>query len=641
MRLIELIDKVFSEVSGNLAKDFIAEISRFHRIQASPGFHEAALFVRDTLAELGYEPVLHEFPADGRNVYLDGWRAPIGWEVVKAELRVVKPKRILLGKYPDLPTLVVAHSASRPEGVEAELVDVGTGMLDEEYKVDVEGKFVLASGRARIVHEKAVVERGAIGIIVYNEKLDAPNAIPYTALWPTADELNKVGLAFAISYRQALRLKSLLKQRGSLTLYGMVESRFFQSHLEVVEATTPGEVDRYVLLIAHLCHPKPGAHDNASGSGTLLEIARALQELLNKGFKLNLGIKFLWVPEFYGTIAYIDSHEEFVEKFKAVINLDMVGASQEKTGGTLTVVGIAPFNPTFLPLLAYYSLKECAKPLKYYSGHEVLPPIKYNLVPYIGGSDHHVFVDPVWGIPATAYIEWPDKYYHTSLDVIDNLDPRVLKVVGSAALSLALYIANFDDRTLTESTYICKAVAKRYLEEKFLELLKSEYEYANLRLKYLGKWMRKAIESLKVFAKDPNEEELIKNTAKELQESIASVALDLVRLKDHELIKTGEVKKIEDKRVLKRTKRCPLYLSDVLRRLPRTEREYFNNILFVKRIRLGHDIVYFLFDGRRSVSDVFEEYYAYYKDVDVEVFIKLVDALVKTGWLEEVTHHNV
>jgi len=635
MRFIEIVGKALTEISGNLAKDYVMEISRFHRIQASPGFHEAALFIKDTLAELGYEPKLHKFPADGKRVYLDGWVAPIGWRVFEAELKVTKPEKVNIGRYPEIPTLVIARSASKPDGIEAELIDVGTGMFDNEYKVDVEGKFVLASGRARIVHEKAVKERGAIGIIIYNEKLEVPDAVPYVAIWPTLDEIDKVGLGFSISYRQALRLKNLLKRKGSLTVYGMVKSEFFQSHLEVVEAEIEGSLNEYVLLIAHLCHPKPGAHDNASGSGLLLEIARALQKLIEKEFKLNLGVKFLWVPEFYGTIAYVDSYKDSIRNIKAVVNLDMVGASQEKTGGVLTVVGVAPFNPTFLPLLAYYTLKESAKPLRYYSDHEMLPSLKYTLVPYIDGSDHHVFIDPIWSIPATAYTEWPDKYYHTNLDSVDNLSPKILKIVGSATLALALYLASFNNKSLIESVCICDSVARSYVEERFLELLKDGYEYASLKLKYLGKWMSEAISSLELLVENPKVKEAVIKRSREFKEYVASKASALARLKDCGCIKTVKIKRVDDTRVLMRTKKCPLHLGNVLKRLPKAEREYFIRYLFVERKSFGHDIIYFLFDGKRKVTDVFEEYYAHYKDADPDTFTRLVDALVKTGWLKE------
>ncbi len=634
MQFLEVLGKVSKVISGYIAKDYIANISQYHRIQASPGYHEAILYVRDTLKDLGYDPVIHKFPADGSTLLFNAWRVPIGWEVRDGELRVVKPEEILLGRFRDTPTLIVAHSGSKPEGIEAELVDVGTGMLDEEYKYDVSGKFVLASGRASIVHEKAVIERGAVGIIVYRESTEVPNAIPYVGLWPSSDIIGKMGLAFSISYNQALRLKKLLKRGEKVVIYGRVDSRFFNSNLEVLEVNVPGEVDEYILLIAHLCHPKYGSHDNASGSGLLLELARSVKELIGKGFKLKYGLKFLWVPEFFGTIAYVEKFQDNVRKIKAVINLDMVGANQEKTGGVLTVIGYAPFNPTFLPWLAYYSLKQSVKPIEYYGGYRVLPPIKYTMVPYIDGSDHHVFIDPIWNIPSTAFIEWPDKYYHTNLDTIDNIDPKMLEIVGKASLSLALYLATFDRKAFIESLSICSSLIRSYVEEQFLNLMKLEYNYAILKLRYLNSWITKSLASIARFAE--NEELMSKVNAlvNEISNEINSKLKTLDELKENGLLKVGKLKVLTDERVLRRTKKCPIFMREVLRVLPKEDKEFYIRKFYVEGRRLHTDIIYFLFDGKKSVSKVFEEYYAWYHDVDPVLFSKIVDFLIKAKWLE-------
>ncbi len=631
----ELASKCLSAVSGTAAKDYAMAISRFHRIQASPGYREAALFVADALSDMGYDVALHEFPADGRRVYLGGWRAPMGWEVTRGELRVVRPEEVELGRYPDVPTLVVAHSASRPEGVEAELVDVGTGVLDEEYGADVEGKFVLASGPARVVHEKAVTERGAVGLVLYRELLDAPDAVPYAALWPSADEVGRLGVAFSISYRQALRLKSMLR-RGPVVLRGSVESRFFAGRLEVVEATLPGEADEYVLLIAHLCHPRPGAHDNASGSGLLLELARAAKELAEGGAKLALGLKFMWVPEFSGTVAYLEAREDVVRRVRAVVNLDMVGASQERTGGVVTVVGVSPFSPTFLPLLAYHALRECLRPLEHYGGRRVLPPLRLSLVPYAGGSDHHVFADPQLGVHVAAFIEWPDRYYHTSMDVADNLDPGVLRSVGAAALTAAACVASADDALIVESAHVCACVAEEYFSAKLVELLKSGREYASLASHKLAGWLADGVASLARLAGGREAGEAVSRVAEELRgrlERRAEAAVrDLGRVGS---LKSVRLKRVDDPRVLRRARRCPLRLSDVIARLPRDKREALRRLIYVEKRRLEADVAYYLFDGRRSVQQVFEELYAFREDVDAEGFRALVDALLEAGWLEE------
>ncbi|HYB68407.1 MAG TPA: hypothetical protein VEC97_02575, partial [Candidatus Acidoferrales bacterium] len=61
---------VKEEISGNVAKSFVAQISRFHRIQASTMFHEAAEYVKSELLEIGLsDAAIEQFPADGKKKY--------------------------------------------------------------------------------------------------------------------------------------------------------------------------------------------------------------------------------------------------------------------------------------------------------------------------------------------------------------------------------------------------------------------------------------------------------------------------------------------------------------------------------------------------------------------------------------------
>jgi len=64
------LDLLLDELSGKIAKDQAVEISKFHRIQASPGFHAAAVYVQEELRRAGIEKVsLEESPADGKTKY--------------------------------------------------------------------------------------------------------------------------------------------------------------------------------------------------------------------------------------------------------------------------------------------------------------------------------------------------------------------------------------------------------------------------------------------------------------------------------------------------------------------------------------------------------------------------------------------
>ncbi|NIW11051.1 MAG: DUF4910 domain-containing protein, partial [Gammaproteobacteria bacterium] len=167
-----------------------------------------------------------------------------------------------------------------------------------------------------------VYKRGAAGVITdtltyeiknFRESIDLPDAHAYQAIWPTKEELNKVTFGFSITKRQGNQLRALLKQKKTVTLKAIVDAKLFPGKLDIITATIKGKTkpNQEIFLIAHLCHPKPSANDNASGSGLLLEIARTIIALIQKGKipQPKRTIRFFWVPEIYGTIAYLHKHE--------------------------------------------------------------------------------------------------------------------------------------------------------------------------------------------------------------------------------------------------------------------------------------------------------------------------------------------
>jgi hypothetical protein len=134
---------VKDELSGNVAKSFVAQISRFHRIQASTMFHEAAEYVKSELVKIGLDDaVIEQFPADGSKKYWT-YTSPVGWTVNSAELRLIEPHEKLIASYGDVPQcLHTCSNATPPQGVTAELVDVGAGTKPADYEgKDVKGQF--------------------------------------------------------------------------------------------------------------------------------------------------------------------------------------------------------------------------------------------------------------------------------------------------------------------------------------------------------------------------------------------------------------------------------------------------------------------------------------------------------------------
>jgi hypothetical protein len=71
----ELFQAVATEYSGSMAKENVLGISRFHRIQASPGFTEAREYVVAQLKQMGVTDVeVETFPSDGKRRYQTTFR---------------------------------------------------------------------------------------------------------------------------------------------------------------------------------------------------------------------------------------------------------------------------------------------------------------------------------------------------------------------------------------------------------------------------------------------------------------------------------------------------------------------------------------------------------------------------------------
>lgn len=536
---------VKEELSGETAKSYVAQITRFHRVQASTMFHEAAEYLRDTIKNLGCSDVrIEQFASDGQVEY-GTHISPIGWEAREATLSLVKPHHELVVRYTDVPTCLHTYSnATPPEGITAELIDVGEGTKPEHYNgKDVQGKLVLATGKARQVHEQAVYKYGAAGVITdslthemkhVRESVDIPDAHAYQSIWPTGDEMDKVAFGFSISKRQGNHLRGMLRNNQSVTLKAMVDARLFPGNLDVVTARIPGssKPEEEIFLVAHLCHPKPSANDNASGSGLLLEIARTIQTLIRNGSIGPLGrtIRFLWVPENYGTLALLLHDQDWASKLVAGINLDMVGQNQELCRSTLNLDKTPDSNPSFLNdyiSTLFSSLKEefdCE------TAYGSASTFRHNVNAFSGGSDHAEFNDSTFSIPCVMLVQWPDLFYHSSFDTLDKVSTDSLKRVGWIATVAAITLANarVDDaahvanltrlrgmsRLHSTSEEALKALPKQAedpdhseIAHRLAEML-SDFES---RMRHVTRREQRAIESVKRLGADSGLNRLIKS----------------------------------------------------------------------------------------------------------------------------------
>ncbi len=488
-----------------MAKDYVSEIIRFHRIQASPGFHDAIYYVKEVIDKFpGIRTDVEVYPADGKTQTWQ-WTAPLGWRVADGELHLVSPHQELLARFSETPVSIVAHSQSAD--VVAPLVYLEDGSFEKDYRrIDVKGKIVLTSGRAQHVQQEAVYKRGALGTIHFpplERRSKHPNLVPYLGIWPNAEEKNKVGFAFAVSGQVGSRLRHLIETEPEVLVHAKVDAELYKGEQRVLTAVIEGTefLREEILLIAHLCHPRPGANDNASGSALLMEIARVITTLIKEG-KLPAPlrtIRFMWVPEFFGTIAFLHAHPELTPRMISAINCDMVGANPTIVGGSLNLHRTPDSLPSFVNDLLEYHLADAAKESRLISPDGSHLPFHFKVEKFDWRSDHTLFNDSTFNVPCPMLNHWPDAFYHSNLDSIDKIDTSQMKRVGYAVLMTILTqaYAESDDALFLATQVHANAhtritqTTQQYVQEAIQAIAKSE------RGALLARTLRKAMESIR------------------------------------------------------------------------------------------------------------------------------------------------
>jgi hypothetical protein len=453
-RFVQLFSQEFS---GLRAKRTVSQLTQLHRIQASPGLSAAVDLMHQLAEAAGLADVqTHRYPVDGKS-YWWTWKKPWFWSPQSAELRLVAPEEEVLARFEDEPChLGTLCAPTPPGGITAEVVDVGRGLTEKDYEgKDVAGKAVLVSGAGwgyRAATKMASIH-GAVGMITDSivevpparTLENAPEQIAYGRVW--VEEDGSSVFCFGISYRQMQRLKKLMAESsGPLKVHATVETTLSEGELPVLSGVIEGDSkpDEEVLFIAHICHPSPGANDNASGSALILEVARAWCHVIAEG-KLPRPartIRFLWVAEWDGTIAYLHANPDWPARLQGVICCDMVGENQQLCGGPLVLERTPDTLPSYLNDLGERFLEQLTAGGGSYFSASAADLWKYQVGPYGGGSDNAPFVDSTWGVPAIAFGHWPDRFYHSSHDTLEKVDSAEMERVAWVVSQLAQVVAN-------------------------------------------------------------------------------------------------------------------------------------------------------------------------------------------------------
>jgi len=250
------------------------------------------------------------------------------------------------------------------------------------------------------------------------------------------------------------RVHAILRDHptGRVSLQARVVSE--KKPLRTVVATVVGIglPDEAVALAAHV--QEPGAVDNASGVGGQLEGVRSLVNSLRQQ-KLGWprrSISFIWGDEMTMSRIYLDHTQR---KTIVAFSADMIGASQRMTGaiallerspdpGALRVLPPDSHTPWGAGRVRKSDLKPSGiSTIARLAMHDVAAASNGWLIgehPWEGGSDHDVFLGR--DIPAILMWHFTDFAYHTSLDRLSHVDPRVVRRMSVALLTAALAVAD-------------------------------------------------------------------------------------------------------------------------------------------------------------------------------------------------------
>lgn len=446
----------------NNAYKTVAFVEQRWRVAGNTGFNESIYYVEKILQQAGYKKEVHG-EDEGPLTYRIESRKMEGptWEPLNASLAMAGDQQPLL-QFATNRNMLAINSASTPaEGETAEVIYVGKGSEKEMQDKDVKGKIVFGESNAWRLYSNAM-KAGAIGVLAYsipgfNQPEKYSNSIQFQGI-PYQDSV-KQKWAILLSYSAKQKLLAALA-KGRLQVTVKSSSKIYASDELTIIANARGALkpgERFVFS-AHV--QEPGANDNASGVGTLAEMARVTAELIRaKKFIPQRSITFLWGDEIVSTRRFIKDDSLRARGIKWGLSLDMVGEDATKTGGSFLIEkmpdpsaiwtrgndkhtewggSVLKESDMFPHYFTDFLLNRCRQQAQQ-NGWVV------NTNPFEGGSDHTPFLEAK--IPGLLMWHFTDVFYHTDADRLDMVSAAEMKNVGVSGLAAAYTLCAADEKT--------------------------------------------------------------------------------------------------------------------------------------------------------------------------------------------------
>lgn len=471
------LDLVGQQFDAQKAYETTRFVSEQWRLPGNHGFDTSVYYVQQILQEAGFVPKA-EAQAEQPHYRLERYplRRPT-WEPVDAKLSITGVEKPILD-FATNRNMIAINSFSTPaDGQTAEVIFVESCSPDAIKKAKVKGKIVAGKCSVYQLFRTAVLKEGAIGVLAhripkYNQAEKHPHSIPFQSIGFNS-KAQAWGLNLSLAAWRALEKA---KEEGKVEVKVQISTKIYPSEELTLVAEIPGnkrEAERFVFS-AHV--QEPGANDNASGVGTLAEMARVAMQLYKSGnISPKRTLTFLWGDEIVSTRRYIQQDSLRAKGIKWGLSLDMVGEDTEKTGGSFLIEkmpdpsaiwtrgndkhtewGASPVSKDDLNPHYFNDFMESVCRLQASKGNWVV-----NTNPFEGGSDHQPFLNAK--IPGLLFWHFTDVFYHTDADRIDKVSPKTLFNVGVSAMASALVLCEGGEKVAMELHQLLQTAAEKRL----------------------------------------------------------------------------------------------------------------------------------------------------------------------------------
>jgi hypothetical protein len=456
-KMYDILRKNFDEKQAYKTVGFVEQ--RW-RLAGNKGFDESICYVEEILKASGFskeetseqEKIL-TYRIEKRSMKNSTW------EPISASVQLDNESLQLLSFSSNRNMLAINSASTSVDGITAEIIYVGAGKNFEGN--DVRGKIVFGETNVGSLY-KTAIDKGAVGVFAYSlpdyvQPTKYINSIQFQRIPLTKSNDQKFGVV--LSYAAKEKLKSAL-EKGPVTATVKIETKIYPSEELTLVANVRGKSkpDERFVFSAHV--QEPGANDNASGVGTLAEMARVAAKLVNDGqFSPDRTITFLWGDEIVSTKRYITDDASRAKGIKWGLSLDMVGEDVDKTGGSFLIEkmpdpsaiwtrgkekhtewggSVLKESQLFPHYFNDFILNRCNQQAKESSWI-------VNSNPFEGGSDHTPFLEAK--IPGVLMWHFTDVFYHTDNDRLINVSAKEMRNVGISALASAFTLCSANEES--------------------------------------------------------------------------------------------------------------------------------------------------------------------------------------------------